>query len=259
MNILNLEVKDAKITDAGEISGYGNVTGNLDRVKDRVMPGAYKGLDTLLSDGFLSKGHDWTPDGQIGYLIEAKEDANGLYFKAQFHSDDDAQRIRTRVKERMEAGKSVGLSIGYEINPDGAEFKNEGGERVRLLKSINVFEIAIAPVPCNALSVATGVKSVDDETSLSEYTDAVVDAVVVLTDRTRKRAELRAKSGRVLSQSNREMLTGCRDQMKAACESLTALIEATEPAEKSAPLPAEADDATTCELQVLAYALGLRL
>ncbi len=254
---LFLEVKGGTLTDTGEISGYGNVKGNIDRVKDRVMPGAYKNLDRLLTEGFLSKGHDWSPDGAIGYLTEVKEDSNGLFFKAQFHSDEDAQRIRTRVKERMEAGKSVGLSIGYEIDEGGAEFKNEGGERVRLLKSISVFEIALAPVPANTLSIATGIKSLDDEDlTYGEYADAVVDAVEVLIKRTTERAEMRTKSGRVLSRANREMLGVTCDHMKEAHDALRTLLDATDPeGEKSLDI----SDSEIVALQMEAYALGLPL
>lgn len=254
---LFLEVKGGTLTDTGEISGYGNVKGNIDRVKDRVMPGAYKNLDRLLTEGFLSKGHDWSPDGAIGYLTEVKEDSNGLFFKAQFHSDEDAQRIRTRVKERMEAGKSVGLSIGYEIDEGGAEFKNEGGERVRLLKSISVFEIALAPVPANTLSIATGIKSEDDFPAFCEHADAVADAVEVLTARVKERAENRTKAGRVLSRANREMLMATRDRCKEAHDQLSALIDATDPGEDGKSLTLS--DSELVALQMEAYELGLPL
>jgi len=149
---------DFKILDDGphgSFSGYASVFGNTDRQNEVVIPGAFsKTLPAFLKDGFGALNHEWA-SLPIATISEAREDSRGLYVKGEFHSTPDAQAARTIVRERLERGKSVGLSIGYKVTDD--EFK----EGSRHLKEVDLFEVSLVSVPANAEAQVEGIKSSD--------------------------------------------------------------------------------------------------
>lgn len=160
-----------KITDDGDgpgsFEGYASTFGNKDYAGEIVVKGAFvKCLDRFKADGFIAVGHDW--EGlPVATVTEAKEDSVGLWVKGEFHSTPEAQSARTVMKERLDRGKSVGLSIGYEVKD--AEMTAKG----RLLKELELFEFSIVTVPCNPLAGATGAKSADGK---GQYLGAYVEA-----------------------------------------------------------------------------------
>ena len=142
---LLLEVKSVGDDGAGYLEGYGAVKHNIDSYKDVLMDGAFDDLQTLIDEGFMGEAHAW--DKAVGMVMEAKEDANGLWVKMDYHSTQDAQDLRTKVAERIAKGKKVGLSIGYYTKEsEEGEYK---GERVRFLKKIQVFEVSVVLMPAN--------------------------------------------------------------------------------------------------------------
>lgn len=176
-------LKDLTVTDEGPgtIEGYRSVFGVIDEGGDIVVKGAFANtLSEYLHLGFTAHSHDWTFSEAVGFPIEAKEDDNGWWVKSQFHSTDDAQKIRTKAKERMEAGKQVGFSFGYapksfvhiEAKDYEAELpkyikadllpamlkKAQEFNRIRVLKEVEAIEDSIVTAPMNKRAAATGVK-----------------------------------------------------------------------------------------------------
>jgi uncharacterized protein len=143
---------------AGSFTGYASLWGILDSQGDVVLKGAYS--DTLaqfLERGFISWGHDWAEP--VATIREAYEDDKGLYLAADFHSDDFSQRARTRTVERIQRGKFMGLSIGYQTVD--AEFT----DTARLLKKLDLFETGLVTVPAlreAGVSEAKGDEPVDE-------------------------------------------------------------------------------------------------
>lgn len=129
------ELKGATI-DENTIKGTPSVYGNLDRGNDVIYPGAIgsKALKAFLKDGFLADAHDWTK--MIGYPTVAKDDNGALYSEGVFHSTPDAQAIRTKCKERIDAGKSVGLSIGFGIGDEDTEYFKSGADLLAHAKGL---------------------------------------------------------------------------------------------------------------------------
>lgn len=143
---LYLEVKSVGTeNDSGYVEGYGAVKGNIDTYKDVILDGAFENLDQLMVKGFMSDAHNW--DSAVGYVVEAREDEHGLWIKMAFHSTPDAQNLRTKVAERVAAGKEVGMSIGYYTKE--AENGTYNGQQVRFLKKIEVFEVSVVLMPAN--------------------------------------------------------------------------------------------------------------
>lgn len=176
------ELKSLKMSD----SGPGTIEGlravfDIDEGADLILPGAFK--DTIpeyLESGFSAHSHQWSFSEAVGFPIEAYETERGLFVKSQFHSTDDAQKIRTKAKERMKAGKTVGFSFGYSVQDSDVirahEYERELPRlvpshrltynlqqakrfpQVRLLRKLAVIEDSIVTAPMNKLAMATGVK-----------------------------------------------------------------------------------------------------
>lgn len=215
--------------DNGSLEGLGAYTGNVDRGGDVIVAGAYKGLENFVKDGAILVGHEWG-SLPVAMVDDAKEVSEGLWFKATFHSDDMAQRARKVVSERMQAGKSVGLSIGYSTLD--AEMGEMDGKDVRYLKSIEVHEVSIVTVPMNPLAQATGAKSFEDEH------ESALAAVKAFLARVEHLKALREKDGRKLSDLNLQRI----EALAAETETLASQIKGLLTVPPKAADPAEVAD-----------------
>ena len=219
------DIADLKLRDegAGSFSGYASTFSNWDSVKERPTRGAFvKHLPDFLKDGFITRSHDWSVS--IGTISSAYEDEIGLLIEADFHSTPAAQEARTIMKERMARGKSVKLSIGYEVMAD--EFVEEG----RLLKEIKLYEVAHVTVPANQSAIVLGAKSgAGSAFGLNEHIEEVVSALDVLAGRVRERHDFRTKEGRALSSANRTRIEDLLPSLMSVHDALKDLLNATAP------------------------------
>jgi HK97 family phage prohead protease len=143
------------VTGNGTLSGYGAVFGNRDDGGDIIEPGFFDDvLPDFLHEGMLAWNHDW--GSPVAMPKAATEDAVGLAMVAEFHSTAAAQEKRTIAAERLAAGLTMGLSIGYEIAPGGAVLKQDGRH---LLKASRLFEVSLVMVPMNREAGVTDVKT----------------------------------------------------------------------------------------------------
>ncbi len=159
-----LEVKseDEGGSKFGSFGGYASVFNEIDSYGDTVFPGAYKEtIPKFLKEGFISWSHYW--DVPIATLSDAEEDHHGLYIKGDFHSTDEAQRARAIAVERIDRGKSMGLSIGF--LPKEVVWPDEDDDWYRGLKRIDLFETGLVMVPADKHAQMTEAKSLqrDDE------------------------------------------------------------------------------------------------
>lgn len=208
----------------GSLKGYASTFSNWDSVKERPVRGAFTPhLSDFLKDGFIAVGHDWAAL-PIGTPTEAYEDDIGLMLGVDFHSTPMAQTARTVAAERMARGKSVKLSIGYEVLQD--EYVEEG----RLLKEIKLYEVSLVTVPANPLASVTGVKGFP----LGDHSEAVLAAVDELKARLVGLRDLRMKEGRVLSDTNRKRIASLKDALAAVLDDLDELLAATQPTTEKA-------------------------
>lgn len=197
--------------DPGTIEGFAASMGNMDSWGDVIIPGAFErsgAIEEFKRSGFVATGHDWSDN--VGYPTECKEQGLKLYSKAKFHSDDDAQKVRTRCTERISAGLSVGLSIGFSIAKGGYAWFDNGEAMLKFLdeskmdlsgwdvKSIEsypymcraitdvkkLYEWSIVPVPANDKAEATNIKQFAQGSPLAGLTleDALDQTLAVMDE-----------------------------------------------------------------------------
>lgn len=161
------ELKADSMSDEGfgSIKGYGAVKNNIDSYGDLIEDGAFKSSENFVERGFMSFSHDWNEP--IGTVKVAYEDGFGYFVEMEFHSTPQAQNARTIIKERLERGKFVGLSIGYMVKQ--AERGEREGKSVRLLKDIEVFEIGFVTMPANDLAEVTFAKAASGRTREEQF------------------------------------------------------------------------------------------
>ncbi len=177
------------------IEGGAAVIGSMDQGGDVILPGFFGKdvLDTFLHEGFIAVGHDWG-DLPVATPEIAEERGAELYTIGEFHSTDRAQDARTVAKERLDRGKTMGLSIGFGIAEDGQKTFKSGTELLTHAKSIlagpqyalmdepglkdyvgecrallpggcaKLYEYSIVPAPMHTGATATQVKSADGQT-----------------------------------------------------------------------------------------------
>lgn len=181
-----IDLKALKVSEDGSgfIEGYRSVFGEIDEGGDIVVKGFFgDGIPDYLQSGFTAHSHDWSFKEAVGFPVDAQEDDHGFFVKSQFHSTDDAQAIRTKAKERMEAGKTVGFSFGYAITDkkfiESKDYKDQLSQyvkperlaanlqkaqnfsRIRILLKGETFEDSLVTAPMQKLAMATGMKSED--------------------------------------------------------------------------------------------------
>lgn len=181
---IDLKALSVKDEGSGSIEGYRAVFGEIDEGGDIIVNGFFAdGISDYLESGFTAHSHDWTFKEAVGFPVEAKEDDYGFFVVSQFHSTPDAQDIRTKARERKEAGKTVGFSFGYMVKEkeviESKDFKDllpkyikperlsanlkkaQNFSRIRILLKGETFEDSLVTAPMQKLAKATGVKSIE--------------------------------------------------------------------------------------------------
>ncbi len=180
-----IKAADATVTPNGTLSGAAAVMGNIDSQGDVIFPGAFTAsLAGFQREGFVAVGHDWD-DLPVAMPTLAEERGRILYTEATFHSTGAGQDARIVCSERLAAGLSVGLSVGfycggescmwfesgrnlldfaqnngYDLSLfDTAAIGAEEGFLRAILRVDRLAEYSIVTIPANPLAQAMGAKS----------------------------------------------------------------------------------------------------
>lgn len=153
------------VDDAGTFEGLLSVYGNVDLGGDIVERGAFQKIETT-PDGSIRilDGHDARAPVGKGKLIDTP---SGLFLKGTL--DLGVQRAR-ELLSLMKQQIISGLSIGYDILPDGSETRPDG---VRLLKKLRLWEASLVVFPMNPAAQITSVKAVDGYKSIADLEAAM--------------------------------------------------------------------------------------
>ena len=153
----SFEFKLNDVSDSGQFQGYAATFGNVDLGNDVVEPGAF---DQSLRDsggGKVPILDHHNPAQQIGWNLEAREDAFGLFVRGQLDLNVQAARERhSLMKLAAQVGGRTGLSIGFQTlrdEPDPENFK------IRRLKQIRLMEYSLVTFPMNPEAGVTRIKT----------------------------------------------------------------------------------------------------
>lgn len=197
----------------------------VDKDGDVTIPGAFKaGQEVRIAQW----GHNWGAPPVGKGVINA--DQERAWVDGAFFLDTTAGKdTYTTVKA---LGGLQEWSYGFDVI--GHEFGKFGNQDVRYLKAMDVHEVS--PVMLGA-GIGTGTESIkgsfdeEGERLLSLYGDFVA--------RAKARATLRGKSGRTLSQANRDMLKTHMDSLSAIHDEIMQLLADTDPQAQPKALMAE--------------------
>jgi len=150
-----LEVRSADGgEDQGIFSGYAS-TYQTDAYGDKIVPGAFaQSLVDKRGKYPIMLSHD-TSQPPIGFTTSIAEDAKGLHVEAALALRTSGGRDSFELlKAAKAADYRMGLSIGFITN----EWEMDGD--IRLLKSIDLWEISLTPFPANRGSRVDETRSV---------------------------------------------------------------------------------------------------
>lgn len=241
METKTLPLADAAVASEGNgtFSGLASGFDGVDSYGDQIQRGAY--LETIpkfLVDGFIGWSHAW--DNPIATPKSAVENDRGLFITAEFHSDPEAQRARTITTERLERGKSMGLSIGYEavewtMRKVDTPIRGAWGQltdEVRVLTKIKLFEVSLVTVGADSMAHVTDAKG-RGVLPFDDHTEAVRVALAEWVKRVKSGSDIREKVGRPISEARRTRMASVSTQVRSAADEIDAMLEETAPAPKS--------------------------
>lgn len=153
----------------GVIEGYAS-TWDLDRGNDIIMQGAFTNtLAELAANGRTIRmlaGHSY---GELigGFpVMSCKQDDKGLWVRGEINLDvQKGAECYALAKQGVMCDMSIGFSIP---SADAYEFKDIGGEVVRCIKDLQLWEISLVPEPMNPHAQITSVKDVKDLHTLKD-------------------------------------------------------------------------------------------
>ena len=150
-----LEIKAAK--DDGTFTGYAAVFGNIDLGYDVIEQGAFTKAKTT-KDGMLriAIGHNLN---MLAGKATFRQDDHGLYVEGKLSLG--VSYVRDQY-ELMKDGVLDGLSVGFDILPEGAAYEERGLKYVRVIKAAELWEFSIVPFGMNPQALVDNVKTIRD-------------------------------------------------------------------------------------------------
>ncbi len=159
------------VEEDGCFQGYAATFGNIDFGGDVIAPGAF--TQTLMDTGGgkvpILDHHN--PEQQIGWNLEAFEDAYGLFVRGKLDLNVQAARERfSLMRLARQVGGRTGLSIGFQTVQSEQDFDDP---TVRHLLEIELMEYSLVTFPMNPQAGVTTVKIMDPlSQALSELNTA---------------------------------------------------------------------------------------
>lgn len=203
---LAFEVK----TDGDEtniIEGYAaTFGGEPDSWGDVIQKGAFaKTLKEQKTFVFLWQ-HDWTEP--IGRIIEAKEDATGLFIRVKISDTTRGKDTMIMVKD-----KTIDkMSIGYRTIKDS--YDRESG--IRTLLEVKLMEVSVVTFPANERAVVTSAKNFSDDIEKSFKEDISQFVEDALED---------IKAGNELPEEKKAAIQEAIQELEDANKSLKTLLD----------------------------------
>lgn len=144
----------------GEFIALAAVFDNIDSYGDRIIKGAF--ADTL--DAWAASGdpvpviwqHNWSdPNAHIGYVLEARETDEGLWYKGKLDIDDNPFALQ--VYRLMKGRRVTQQSFGFDVI-DGRSVTEEGRDVFEITR-VHLYEVGPCLVGVNQATNLLEIKS----------------------------------------------------------------------------------------------------
>lgn len=144
------------------IEGYAN-TKNVDRVGERVEPGAFRrSLAPFKRRGKILRNHDWREP--IGKAIDARIDDTGFWIKAKIEEGIDyIDEAWEQITRKLLDSFSIGYRVLKVSRPE--EDERSKGDPWRIIELLDLYEVSVVTIPANVqstFSIAKGMKHGSD-------------------------------------------------------------------------------------------------
>jgi HK97 family phage prohead protease len=194
-------------TAKGSFEGYASVFNNIDSYGDMILPGAFE--ETIAKRDQVPMLFNHWMDNLIGKATSLKEDDIGLKFNGRL---TPGATMASDVYQHMKAGALDGVSIGYRVQPGGADMDG----KIRTLSRLDLLEISMVISPANKQARANlgSLKSADFD---PDALKSLADVEAFLRDAGMSRVEAKAFIACVRDRSLRE--AGTADDSTAAAKS----------------------------------------
>lgn len=173
--LMNFAKCEIKTSDAGMFEGYASVFDGIDSYNDSIVKGAYsetlKNRTRDVSMYFNHASYRTDMPARIGKWVSLEEDNNGLYVKGQLSLGHPTSNA---IYAGMKNETLDGLSIGFMIEPDGYEVR----DNIRYLKKINLVEISVVDNPADneaRISLDSVKSEIEGITSIREAEELLRD------------------------------------------------------------------------------------
>jgi len=151
MIVKSFELKaDEQVLDTGIFEGYASIFGNVDRVGDVVLAGAFK--DTIrANNGYIKL--QYNHKDTIG-IATITEDEKGLKVKASVNLDVQKGR---EVLSLIKQGAISKMSFAYDVLEEVQAVVD--GKQIFKLKELKIYEVSAVDFPANEAAEIMAVKS----------------------------------------------------------------------------------------------------
>jgi HK97 family phage prohead protease len=173
-------------TAKGSFEGYASVFNNIDSYGDIMLPGAFE--ESLAKRDQVPMLFNHWMDNLIGKATGMKEDDIGLKFTGRL---TPGASMATDVYQHMKAGALDGVSIGYRVQPGGADMDG----KVRTLSRVDLMEISMVISPANK-SARANLNSLKSDFDPDEL-ESLADVETFLRDAGWTRVEAKSMIARV--------------------------------------------------------------
>lgn len=173
-------------TKQGYFDGYASVFNNVDSWGDIMLPGSF--TETIDKKDQVPMLFNHFMDNLIGKAMSLKEDEIGLQFTGRL---TPGASMADDIYKHMKAGVLDGVSIGYRVQPGGADMEG----KVRKISRVDLLEISMVIAPANKLARAdlASLKSDFDPSEL----ESLADVETILRDAGMTRLEAKSMLARV--------------------------------------------------------------
>jgi HK97 family phage prohead protease len=174
-------VPEASADGIRRIKGYAS-TKDLDRVKDVVLPSAFREtIDTFMKNPIVFFNHNWNEG--IAKVTNLSIDENGLWVECEWPAKGTSQ-LADQVWSMIEQGIYRAFSFGFKILADQDVSKDPSTPADRIITKLDLLEVSVVTVPANAnatFSLAKGLAWGTDVFPSSQMEQLVASAQEIQT------------------------------------------------------------------------------